>query len=171
MRYWGGGAGIGRVLGKGVDFSSSEEEDSEEGSDYEEVIESLSDKVEEDNSLEQQKRSSSEEEEGEEHEEEEEGVEEDEEEEDEEEEGGTWTARRRRCHMAAMTTLTPRMRPMPPTTCWQTATHPLLTIVYSGPQALHRPSRTQHSHHAGSGVGCVMYTLEGTKRSSGQQEI
>ena len=36
-----------------------------------------------------------------------------------------------------------------------------------GPQALHRPSHTRHSHHAGSGVGCVMYTLEGTKRSSG----
>ena len=35
------------------------------------------------------------------------------------------------------------------------------------PQALHRPSHTRHSHHAGSGVGCVMYTLEGTKRSSG----
>ena len=34
-------------------------------------------------------------------------------------------------------------------------------------QALHRPSHTRHSHHAGSGVGCVMYTLEGTKRSSG----
>ena len=76
------------MFGKGVDFSSSEEEDSEEGSDYEEVIESLSDIAEEDNSLEQQ-RSSSEEEEGEEDEEEEEGVEEneEEEEEDEEEEG------------------------------------------------------------------------------------
>ena len=24
-------------------------------------------------------------------------------------------------------------------------------------QALHRPSHTRHSHHAGSGVGCVMY--------------
>ena len=35
------------------------------------------------------------------------------------------------------------------------------------PQALHRPSHTRHSHHAGSGVGCVMSTLEGTKRSSG----
>ena len=34
-------------------------------------------------------------------------------------------------------------------------------------QALHRPSHTRHSQHAGSGVGCVMYTLEGTKRSSG----
>ena len=34
-------------------------------------------------------------------------------------------------------------------------------------QALHRPSHTQHSHHAGSGVGCVMYALEGTKRSNG----
>ena len=37
----------------------------------------------------------------------------------------------------------------------------------SSPQALHRPSHTRHSHHAGSGVGCVMYILEGTKRSSG----
>ena len=27
-------------------------------------------------------------------------------------------------------------------------------------QALHRPSHTRHSHHAGSGVWCVMYTLE-----------
>ena len=36
----------------------------------------------------------------------------------------------------------------------------------SYPQALHRPSHTRHSHHAGSGVGCV-YTLEGTKHSSG----
>ena len=35
------------------------------------------------------------------------------------------------------------------------------------PQALHRPSHTRYSHHAGSGVGCVMNTLEGTKRSSG----
>ena len=34
-------------------------------------------------------------------------------------------------------------------------------------QALHRPSHTWHSHHAGSGIGCVMYTLEGVKRSSG----
>ena len=39
------------------------------------------------------------------------------------------------------------------------------------PQALHRPSHTRHSHHAGSGVGCVMYTLEGTNAPAGQQEI
>ena len=40
-------------------------------------------------------------------------------------------------------------------------------MVPLDPQALHRPSHTWHSHHAGSGVGCVMYTLEGRKRSSG----
>ena len=49
-----------------------------------------------------------------------------------------------------------------------------IEILLVGPQALHRSSHTRHSHHdAGSGEGCVMYTLEGTKRSgtAGQQEI
>ena len=32
-------------------------------------------------------------------------------------------------------------------------------------QALHQPRHTRHSLHAGSGAGCVMYTLEGTKQS------
>ena len=31
-------------------------------------------------------------------------------------------------------------------------------------QALHQLSHTRHSYHAGSGVGGVMYTLEGTKQ-------
>ena len=39
--------------------------------------------------------------------------------------------------------------------------------LFSVAQALHQPSHTRHSHHVGSGVGCVMYILEGTKRSSG----
>ena len=45
--------------------------------------------------------------------------------------------------------------------------HLMSSLSCSEAQALHRPSHTRHSHHAGSGVGCVMYTLEGTKRSSG----
>ena len=50
------------------------------------------------------------------------------------------------------------------TTTKQSTTKPCACFLA---QALHRPSHTLHSHHAGSGVGCVMYTLEGTKRSSG----
>ena len=32
-------------------------------------------------------------------------------------------------------------------------------IMSYEPQALHQPRHTRHSLHAGSGAGCVMYTL------------
>ena len=43
----------------------------------------------------------------------------------------------------------------------------LAFIGQNPPQALHQLSHTRHSHQAGSGVACVMYTLEGTKHNSG----
>ena len=49
-----------------------------------------------------------------------------------------------------------RARPIPlaqPEACPQRSERP----VCARSQALHRPSHTRHSHHAGSGVGCVMY--------------